>query len=89
MHKTVKVLQEMLKQKTLEINEKNKIIENLQNELGKSKSVYLQQINILKDQIQDRNSTALNELQKFLDENKLKMNTKTKKLIISLKTVCK
>ena len=87
MHKTVKVLQEMLKQKTLEINEKNKIIENLQNELGKSKSVYLQQINILKDQIQDRNSTALNELQKFLDENKLKMNTKTKRREINSMTL--
>ena len=87
MHKTVKVLQEMLKQKTLEINEKNKIIENLQNELGKSKSIYLQQINILKDQIQDRNSTALNELQKFLDENKLKMNTKTKKREINSMTL--
>ena len=87
MHKTVKVLQEMVKQKTFEINEKNKIIENLQNELGKSKSIYLQQINILKDQIQDRNSTALNELQKFIDENKLKMNTKTKKREINSMTL--
>ena len=87
MHKTVKVLQEMVKQKSLEINEKNKIIENLQNELGKSKSIYLQQINILKDQIQDRNSTALNELQKFIDENRLKMNTKTKKREINSMTL--
>ena len=79
MHQTVKVLQEMLKQKTLEINEKSKIIEKLQNELNKSKSVYLQQINILKDQIKDRNKSALDELQKLLDENKIKNEINIKK----------
>ena len=74
MHQTVKVLQGMLKQKTLEINEKNKIIDNLHNELNKSKSIYLQQINILNDQIQDKNKNTLDELQKLIEEN----NTKTK-----------
>ena len=69
MHQTVKVLQEMLKTKTLEIDEKNKIIENLHNELAKSKSVYLQQINILNDQIKDRNKNTLAELQKLIDSN--------------------
>ena len=65
MHQTVKVLQEMLNQKSLEINEKNKIIENLHNEISKSKSIYIQQINILKNQLTDKNKTTLSELQKL------------------------
>ena len=79
MHQTVKVLQEMLKQKTLEINEKNKTIEKLHNELTKSKSVYLQQINILNDQIKDRNKNTLSELEKLIESNNNKDNMKLQK----------
>ena len=79
MHQTVKVLQEMLKQKTSEINEKNKIIDNLHNELSKSKSIFIQQINILKDQIKDRNKSTLDELQKLIEDNKIKNDLNTKK----------
>jgi hypothetical protein len=79
MHQTVKVLQEMLKQKTLEINEKSKIIENLHNELSKSKSVYLQQINLLKNQLTDKNKTTLSELQKLIEENNAKKMVNLKK----------
>ena len=44
MHQTVKTLQEMIKQKTAELNYKNKIIDNLHDELSKTKSIYLQKI---------------------------------------------
>ena len=79
MHQTVKVLQEMLNQKSLEINEKNKIIENLHNEISKSKSIYIQQINILKNQLTDKNKTTLSELQKLIEENNAKKIVDIKK----------
>ena len=79
MHQTVKVLQEMINQKSLEINEKNKIIENLHNEISKSKSIYIQQINILKNQLTDKNKTTLSELQKLIEENNAKKIVDIKK----------
>ena len=70
MHQTVKTLQEMIKQKTAEIEYKNKLIDNLHNELAKTKSVCLQKINILEDQLKDKHQSALNKLQKLIDTNK-------------------
>ena len=75
-HQTVKTLQEMIRQKTAEINYKNKLIDKLHNELNKSKSIYLQKINILEDQLKDKHLSNLNKLQNLLDENK-KMNDKS------------
>ena len=85
MHKTVKVLQEMLKQKSLEIEEKNKLIDNLHKELSDSKEVYLRQINILRGQISDKDKTALDELQKFIEENKTKEDINSQKNEINFK----
>ena len=75
-HQTVKTMQEMIKQKTAEINYKNKLIDKLHNELNKSRSIYLQKINILEDQLKDKHLSNVNKLQKLLDENK-KINDKT------------
>ena len=87
MHKTVKVLQEMLKQKSLEIEEKNKLIDNLHKELSDSKEVYLRQINILRGQISDKDKTALDELQKFIEENKTKEDINSQKNEINYKSL--
>ena len=67
MHQTVKTLQEMIKQKTAEINYKDKLINNLHNELDKTKSTYLQRISLLEDQLRDKHQSALNKLQNLLD----------------------
>ena len=67
MHQTVKTLQEMIKQKTAEINYKDKLINNLHNELDKTKSTYLQKISLLEDQLRDKHQSALNKLQNLLD----------------------
>ena len=72
-HQTVKTLQEMIKQKSSEINYKDKIIDKLHDELSKVKSIYLQKINILEDQLKDKHQNNLNKLQQLLD-TKSKLN---------------
>ena len=87
MHQTVKTLQEMIKQKTAELNYKNKIIDNLHDELSKTKSIYLQKINLLEDQLKDKHQSALNKIQNLLDTNKNNFSVKMNKNEISMMTM--
>ena len=78
-HQTIKTLQDMIKQKSSEIDYKNKVIDKLHNELSKSKSVYLQKLSILEDELRDKHQGNINKLQNLLDENKNKPEKKISK----------
>jgi len=52
-----------------------------------SKEVYLRQINILRGQISDKDKTALDELQKFIEENKTKEDINSQKNEINYKSL--
>ena len=84
MHQTVKTMQEMINQKKSEINYKNKLINDLHNELAKTKSFYLQKISILEDQLSDKHQSALNKIQKLIDKKENNMLIRMNKNELSL-----
>ena len=86
-HQTVKTMQEMIKQKNTELNYKNKVIDKLRDELSKTKSISLQKINILEDQLKDKHQNNLNKLQKLLEENKNEIPIIKNKNELSLTTL--
>ena len=67
-HQTIKTLQDIINQKSNEINLKNKRIDEIQDELNKTKIADLQRIKILEDQIKDNHQSAIKKLENALNE---------------------
>jgi hypothetical protein len=66
-HKTIRSIQDMLNERTRQLNQKNKQIEDLYDEIAKLKTANLQRINSLEDQIKDAHDVTMGKLDKIID----------------------
>ena len=65
--KTIASIQYMLNEKTRQLNQKNKQIEDLYDEIAKLKTENIQRVNSLEDQIKDAHETNIGKLSQFID----------------------
>ena len=66
-HKTIKKIEDQLKERNRQLNLKNKQIEDLYEEISKLKTANIQRINSLEDQIKDAHDDTMLKLDKFID----------------------
>jgi hypothetical protein len=65
--KTIASIQYMLNEKTRQLNQKNKQIEDLYDEIAKLKTENIQRVSSLEDQIKDAHDTNIGKLSQFID----------------------
>ena len=66
-HKTIRQIEDQLKERNRQLNQKNKQIEDLYEEISKLKTANIQRINSLEDQIKDAHDDTMLKLDKFID----------------------
>ena len=66
-HKTIRQIEDQLKDRNRQLNQKNKQIEDLYEEISKLKTANIQRINSLEDQIKDAHDDTMLKLNKFID----------------------
>ena len=66
-HKTIRSIQDMLNERTRQLNQKNKQIEDLYDQITKLKTENIQRVNFLEDQIKDAHDATLGKLNKLID----------------------
>ena len=86
-HKTIKTLQDILSQKTQQLNEKNKKIEELQEKLGEENAKNLQRINSLEDNLIDTHEGAMRKLENIIDITNKNLIVKMSREELSLLTL--
>ena len=67
-HKTITSIQNMLNERTRQLNQKNKQIEDLYDQITKLKTENIQRINSLEDQIKDAHESTMGKLNKIIDD---------------------
>ena len=66
-HKTIRSIQDMLNERTRQLNQKNKQIEDLYDEIAKLKTANLERVNSLEDQIKDAHDVTMGKLDRIID----------------------
>ena len=66
-HKTIRQIQDQLNDRNRLLNQKNKQIEDLYEEISKLKTANLQRVNFLEDQIKDAHDNTMLKLDKLID----------------------
>ena len=66
-HRTIRQIEEQLKERNRQLNQKNKQIEDLYEEISKLKTANIQRVNFLEDQIKDAHDNTMLKLNKFID----------------------
>ena len=66
-NKTIRSIQDMLNEKTRQLNQKNKQIEDLYDQISKLKTENIQRINALEDQIKDAHDSTIGKLDRIID----------------------
>ena len=66
-HKTIRSIQEMLNERTRQLNQKNKQIEDLYDQITKLKTENLKRVNSLEDQIKDTHEATMGKLNRIID----------------------
>ena len=66
-HKTIRSIQDMLNDRTRQLNQKNKQIEDLYDQISKLKTEHIQRVNSLEDQIKDAHDVTIGKLNKLID----------------------
>ena len=66
-HKTIRSIQEMLNERTRQLNQKNKQIEDLYDQITKLKTENLKRVNSLEDQIKDTHEATIGKLNRIID----------------------
>ena len=66
-NKTIRSIQDMLNEKTRQLNQKNKQIEDLYDQITRLKTENIQRINSLEDQIKDAHDSTIGKLDKIID----------------------
>ena len=66
-HRTIRQIEDQLKERNRQLNQKNKQIEDLYEEISKLKTANIQRVNFLEDQIKDAHDNTMLKLNKFID----------------------
>ena len=86
-HKTIRSIQDMLNEKTRQLNQKNKQIEDLYDEIAKLKTANIQRVNFLEDQIKDAHDSTMAKLDKIIDSTNHNLIVKLTRKELELMTL--